>query len=277
MGAVEAGWTIEALLRESGLPRPEAEILLRSALGLERAHLIAHREEAVDLSRLSTARAWFARRRSGEPIAYITGSREFYGLALRVTPKVLIPRPETEQLVDLALRRLPSGSSKRVLELGTGSGAISIALASLKPESEITATDISEAALEVARGNARAHGVKIDFVLSDWFEAIGPRPFDLIVSNPPYVAAGDPHLEQGDLPFEPRLALLGGDDGLACIRKIAAGARERLGPGACLLMEHGYDQRERCVALLRDLGYSEVGDFPDLAGLPRVCAAAWHG
>ncbi len=277
MGAVEAGWTIEGLVRESGLPRPEAQILLGSILDYERSRLIVHAEDPVDPTKARTAQSWFARRRSGEPISYITGRREFYGLALRVSRDVLIPRAETEQLVDLALERLPAGSRARVLELGTGSGAIAIALAALRPGLTIVATDVSEAALALARRNASEHGIDIDFVYSDWFAGIGPGQFDLIVSNPPYVAAGDPHLEQGDLPFEPRLALLAGADGLACLREIAAGARQRLRPGGSMLVEHGYDQGERCAALLSELGYFDVGDLPDLAGLPRVCVAAWGG
>ena len=277
MNAVEAGSTIECLLREPGLPRHEGEILLRGVLGCSRVHLIAHPEEAVDPRKAHSARAYFARRRSGEPVAYITGWREFYGLALRVTPDVLIPRPETEQLVELGLERLPLGAPARILELGTGSGAIAVALASLRPESRITATDISEKALELAQRNARDHAVTIEFARSDWFESIDAGLFDLVVSNPPYVADGDPHLEHGDLRFEPSVALAGGADGLACIRKIAAGARRSLRTGGSLLLEHGYDQGEACVALLRGLGYGGVADFRDLAGLPRVCAASWRG
>ncbi|HLQ02441.1 MAG TPA: peptide chain release factor N(5)-glutamine methyltransferase, partial [Burkholderiales bacterium] len=185
------------------------------------------------------------------------------------------PRPETELLVELALERIPQGSA-RVLELGTGSGAIAVALAKERPLLKIVATDISEAALAVARRNAREHGAAIDFVRSDWFEALGPQGFDLIVSNPPYVAAGDAHLEQGDLRFEPRLALVGGEDGLDCIRKIAAGARNRFQSGGWLLLEHGYDQKDRCVELLLELGYADVGDLQDLAGWPRVCAGRWR-
>ena len=277
MDTVETGATIGGLLRESRLPRFEAELLLRSVLGCERLHLIAHPEEAIDSSSVHSAQGRFARRRAGEPLSYITGLREFYGLVLRVTPDVLIPRPETERLVELALERLPLGSPARVLELGTGSGAIAVALASERPGLRIMAADVSEAALAVARRNARDHGAEINFVLSDWFEALGPEQFDLIVSNPPYVAAGDAHLERDDVRFEPHLALVGGEDGLGCIREIAAHARNRLRPNGWLLIEHGYDQGDRCVGLLRVLGYAEVSDFQDLAGWPRVCVGTWHG
>jgi len=274
VNAVETRTTIESLLRESGLPRSEAELLLRSVLGCERVHLIASGEEAVDSSRSHSVRAAFSRRRAGEPVSYITGRREFYGIALRVTPDVLIPRPETELLVELALERIPQGSA-RVLELGTGSGAIALALARERPGLEIVATEASKAALAVARWNAIENGAAIDFICSDWFEALGPRQFDLIVSNPPYVAARDAHLEQGDLRFEPRLALVGGEDGLTHVRGIAKQARERLRSGGWLLLEHGYDQRDRCIELFRELGYADVEDFEDLAKVPRVCAGHW--
>ncbi len=277
MNAVETGATIGGLLRGSGLPRSEAELLLCSVLGCDRVRLIAHAEEAIDSSRERAAHARFARRRAGEPVCHITGWREFYGLALRVTADVLIPRPETEHLVELALERLSSGAPARVLELGTGCGAIAIALTTERPGLGIVATDVSETALALARRNARDHGAEIAFVLSDWFDALGPEQFDLIVSNPPYVAAGDAHLQRGDLRFEPQLALVGGEDGLACIREIAASAQNRLRPGGSLLMEHGYDQRDRCVELLSALGYAEVADFNDLAGLPRACAGVWRG
>jgi len=272
VSTVETEATIGGLLRESGLLRSEAELLLRSVLGCERSHLLAHAEEAIDSSKARLAKHVFARRRAGEPIAYITGWREFYGIRLCVTPNVLIPRPETELLIELALERVAAASPARVLELGTGSGAIAVALARERPDLTVVATDISEAALAIARRNARDHGVDIEFVHSDWFEALGPERFDLIVSNPPYVAASDAHLERGDVRFEPRLALVGGEDGLACIRAIAARAQSRLRPGGWLLLEHGYDQGDRCIGLLREFGYSDVEDFEDLAGVPRVCA-----
>ncbi len=277
MNAIEADVTLGSLVRESGLPKPEAELLLCFLLGRERAHLIAHGEEAVDVSSARCARDWFARRRLGEPAAYITGWREFYGISLCVTPDVLIPRPETELLVDLALAHIPADSSAGVLELGTGSGAIALALAKERPGLRITATDISQAALALARENAQRHGIEIEFVQSDWFEGLGSGPFDLIVSNPPYVAAGDEHLERGDVRFEPQLALVGGESGLSCIKAIVAQARSRLRPGGQLLVEHGYDQRDRCVELFRKLGYTDVEDYDDLAGLARLCAGRWRG
>ena len=277
MSAVETGSTIGSLLSDCGLPRLEAELLLCSVLRCERVWLIAHAEETIDSSCARAACARFARRRAGEPVSYITGRREFYGLALRVTPEVLIPRAETELLVELALERLSPGAPARVLELGTGSGAVAIALATERPELGIVATDVSEAALALAQRNARDHGAEIEFVLGNWFDALGPEPFDMIASNPPYIAAGDAHLERGDVRFEPRLALVGGVDGLACIREIAVRAHNRLRPGGWLLMEHGYDQGDRCVELLSALGYAEVTDFHDLAGWPRACVGVWRG
>jgi release factor glutamine methyltransferase len=273
----EAGAVIGELVRDSGLPKPEAELLLCVLMGRERAYLIAHRDEAIDPFDADRARNWFARRRFGEPIAYITARREFYGIPLRVTPEVLIPRPETERLVDLALERVPANASARALDLGTGSGAIAVALARGLARLRITATDVSAAALAVARENARCQGVEIEFLRSDWFASLEPEPFDLIVSNPPYVKAGDKHLEIGDVRFEPRIALVGGDSGLNCIERIAAQARARLRPGGWLILEHGYDQRNSCLELFHSLGYVATEDFDDLAGIPRACAGRWGG
>jgi release factor glutamine methyltransferase len=257
------------VLRESGLPRREAGLLLCSVLGCELQHLIVHGDKALDSAKLCRARDVFARRRAGEPIAYITGQREFYGIVLKITPEVLIPRPETELLVELTLERAAPGA--RVLDLGTGSGAIAVALACERPDLAIVAADVSEAALAVARRNVSEQGAAVEVVRSDWFETLAPRRFDLIVSNPPYVAEKDAHLDQGDVRFEPRLALLGGKVGLDCIRKITAHARDCLRPGGWLLVEHGYDQGDRCAELFRGSGYGDVKTVKDLAGLPRVC------
>jgi len=183
---------------------------------------------------------------------------------------VLIPRPETEILVELALQRMPEKASVRVLDLGTGSGAIAVALALERPQARLTAVEVDYAALSVARANAARHRVSVRFFCGDWFGALPGESFDLIVSNPPYVAAGDAHLAVGDVRFEPQRALLGGADGLDCIRAIVAKAGAHLGPGAWLLFEHGYDQAEACRALLEAGGYREVHSWPDLAGIPRV-------
>jgi release factor glutamine methyltransferase len=269
MSAVEVSAGLGRLAVESGLPRREAELLLCSVLGCERSYLIAHAEEALDSAEARLAQEWFARRRAGEPIPYIVGQSEFYGITLKVTPAVLIPRPETELLVDLARER--AAPRARVLDLGTGGGAIAVALACERPDLAILGTDISEAALAVARRNVRDQGAAVDLLRGDWIEALAPGQFDLIVANPPYVAEKDPHLSQGDVRFEPRLALLGGEDGLDCIRKITAHARNRLRPGGWLLLEHGYDQGDLCVELFREFGYTDVETVEDLAGLPRVC------
>jgi release factor glutamine methyltransferase len=210
------------------------------------------------------------RRRQGEPIAYILGRREFYGLEFALTRAVLIPRPETELLVELALARIPDKADVRVLDLGTGSGAIAVALAKKRPQARLTAVDVDYAALAVARANASRHGVSVRFFCGDWFGALSGETFDLIVANPPYVAAGDPHLSTGDARFEPQRALVGGADGLDCIRAIVAKAGAHLRPGAWLLFEHGYDQAETCRALLAAQGYATVQSWPDLAGIQRV-------
>ena len=269
--------SVESVLRESGLPRSEGLLLLARMLGIERSRLMAHPEMEISPQQCAAARRWFERRRAGEPVAYLIEEREFYGLPLRVTPDVLIPRPETERLVELALDRISPGAALRLLELGTGSGAVAIALASARPALKITATDVSEAALAVAQDNALRHGAAIGFALGSWFEAVGARRFDLIVSNPPYVAACDPHLESGDLRFEPRLSLVGGEDGMNCIGCIADQGRNHLVSGGWILLEHGYDQRDRCVESLHALGYCDVADFSDLAGLSRVCVGQWRG
>ncbi|TAK69269.1 MAG: peptide chain release factor N(5)-glutamine methyltransferase [Betaproteobacteria bacterium] len=245
-------------------------MLLERVLGKTRAWLIAHAEDAAGAEAEQAFAVLAERRRQGEPIAYILGEREFYGLEFRVTPAVLIPRPETELLVELALERIPENAAMRVLDLGTGSGAIAVALAHARPQANFTAVDLDHAALAVARANAKRHGASVRFFCDDWFGALSGETFDLIVSNPPYVAAGDPHLAMGDLRFEPQRALAGGEDGLNCIRAIIAEAGAHLSPGAWLLFEHGYDQAEACRALLEAEGYLEVRSWPDLAGIPRV-------
>jgi release factor glutamine methyltransferase len=262
--------TIAQLLAQSGLPPLEARMLLERVLEKSRAWLIAHANEAPGAGAEQAFALLAERRRQGEPIAYILGEREFYGLEFQVTRAVLIPRPETELLVELALARIPESAALRVLDLGTGSGAIAVALAKQRPQARLTAVDVDYAALSVARANAGRHKASVRFFCGDWFGALRGERFDLIVSNPPYVAAEDPHLAMGDLRFEPRRALVGGADGLDCIRAIIAKAGVHLGPGAWLLIEHGYDQAEACRGLLEAEGYREVQSWPDLAGIPRV-------
>ncbi len=261
--------TIASLLSASGLPAIEAEVLAAHALGIPRARLLADASRTLGPEASRRVERLFLRRRAGEPVAYLTGEREFYGLALRVTPDVLIPRPETELLVELALARLPNRAG-RVLDLGTGSGAVAVALAHAAPDAEIVAIDASAAALEVARENARRYAASIRFMLGSWFGGLAGERFDVIVSNPPYVARGDAHLQEGDLRFEPEEALVGGVDGLEAIRAIVAGAAAHLVPGGWLLFEHGYDQAERCKSLLAMYGYAEIASWPDLAGIVRV-------
>jgi release factor glutamine methyltransferase len=208
-------------------------------------------------------------------VAYLTGRREFWSLQLSVNPAVLVPRPETELLVELALERLPVDSRRAVLDLGTGSGAIALALAHERPRAALTGTDLSGAALAVARANARALGLeRIEWLAGGWFGAVPGRRFDLIVSNPPYVAAGDPAL--AELAAEPALALTPGPGGLEALGAIAAGAAGFLNPGGCLLLEHGATQAAAVAALLARHGFGGIATRPDAAGLPRVTHGTFH-
>jgi release factor glutamine methyltransferase len=260
-----------AAAAQAGLSRIDARALLRSASSLSDTELIAFREREIAGDAWQRYTGMVARRAAGEPIAYLTGTREFYGLELHVTPAVLIPRPETELLVEWALERMPVLRPCRVLDLGTGSGAIAIAIAHKRRNAEIVATDISQNALAVARANAERRGVAhVQFVQSDWFTALAGQRFDIILSNPPYVAAGDPHLGQGDLRFEPPAALSAGADGMASIRTIAATARDHMTRGALLVIEHGYDQASLCRQLLARSGFVGVVSRCDLAGIERV-------
>ena len=263
-------------LAASGLEAREARLLLAAACGTGEASLIAHAE--IELTPQAAARflAWAKRRRAGEPIAYLLGEREFYGLALSVSPEVLIPRPETELLVDLALERIAAQADCAVLDLGTGSGAIALAVKRHRPRARVTAVDASEAALAVARANAARLGLAVEFRLGRWFAALEGERYELILANPPYVAAGDPHLEQGDLRFEPRSALVGGADGLDAIREIVAQAPAHLPPGGWLLVEHGFDQAERVRACFERAGFEPVEMRRDLSGNPRVTLGSYH-
>jgi release factor glutamine methyltransferase len=249
--------------------RREAQILLGHALGVSRAWLAAHIKDPVDPADAVRFREFVRRRRTGEPVAYLVGSREFYGLQFRVTPDVLIPRADTETLIDAALEKMTQARAD-VLDLGTGSGCVAIALAHERPAAHVTAVDISAAALQVARENAAANGVNVQFVQGSWFEGLDGRRFDIIVSNPPYVAAEDSHLRRGDLRFEPASALASGRDGLADLRLIIAGAPAYLREGGWLFFEHGHNQAPVSRDLLLDAGFRDVIARSDLAGMSRV-------
>jgi release factor glutamine methyltransferase len=265
-----ASASIGEALRAKGVDAVDARALLRAALGVSEAHLAAHPEQSLTDGQRDRFDDWMRRRRAGEPVAYITGEREFWSLPFRVTPAVLIPRPETELLVELALERVGPAAPAAVLDLGTGCGCIAVAIAGERPRARVTATDVSRDALAVARENAQRHGTAVEFVESNWLAALTGRRFDLIVANPPYVAVADPHLKAGDLRFEPQAALVGGADGLACIRAIIAQARGHLVRGGWLIFEHGHDQGERCRALLREAGYREVFSRHDLGKIERA-------
>jgi release factor glutamine methyltransferase len=249
--------------------RLDAELLLAHALGVSRASLYAHAEDEPDTAARDAFLHLVDERARGVPVAYLVGRREFWSLDLAVTPAVLIPRPETELLVELALARIPQDSAADVADLGTGSGAIALAIASKRPLARVVATDRSEAALEIASQNARRLSLaNVAFAKGDWFAALATN-FDVIVSNPPYVAAGDPHLD-GDLRHEPASALVAGADGLDALRRIAAGALAHLRAGGWLFVEHGFDQGEPVRRLFRAGGLKDVETVRDAGGRERV-------
>ena len=265
--------TVGRALAGSGLVPLDAQVLLAHVLGRDRAWLAAHAGDALPRE---AAHAFFAlakRRRDGEPVAYLTGLREFWGLPFAVSPAVLIPRPETEALVELALARLPADRDVSVLDLGTGSGAIALAIAHERPRARVVATDASADALAVARTNAQRLGLSnVEVVPSDWYDGVPDVRFDLIAANPPYVERHDPHLAEGDVRFEPRSALVPVGDGLAALRTIVAAARAHLVPGGTLVVEHGFDQADAVRALFADAGLVDIVAARDLAGIPRVVA-----
>lgn len=265
--------TIDGLLRPAPIDALEARILIAHALQCSRVQLVTRSQDELSAQDVDNIHALFNRRKNGEPIAYITGEREFFGLRFFVTPDVLIPRPETELLVELSASHLPQHGS--LLDLGTGSGAIAVALASVRKDAVVSATDISLAALEVAKKNAAAHRVAINFMHSDWTASVSGK-FDLIVSNPPYIEAGDPHLSAGDLRFEPVDALTDHGHGLTAIQAIIDGAPAHLHAGGWLLLEHGYDQAAAVHAYFHKNGWESIQSWPDLAGILRVTGAQRH-
>ncbi|MYM33090.1 peptide chain release factor N(5)-glutamine methyltransferase [Duganella sp. FT50W] len=261
--------SIAALQRQSALDALDHRVLLCHALGVNRIALITQSERVLTEEEMRRYSALVRRRLDGEPIAYIVGQREFFGLPFEVGNAVLIPRPDTELLVELTLDRLPRDG--RVLDMGTGSGAIAVALAHTRKDADVTALDVSAEALAVARRNAELNGARVTFLHSDWYAALqGAAPFDVIAANPPYIASGDHHLSEGDLRFEPVGALTDHADGLSALRTLIAGAPPHLKPQGWLLLEHGYDQAARVRALLADAGYTDVQSWRDLAGIERV-------
>ena len=263
--------SVRRALATSGLIPLDAQVLLAHVLDVPRAWLAAHDADALPQEAADRFVALARRRRDGEPVAYLTGVREFWGLALRVTPDVLIPRPETETLVELALELTAPDRPVRILDLGSGSGAIALALAHERPQAKVTGADISAAALVVARDNARRLDIaNAEFIQSDWYARFGDQRFDAIVANPPYVASADPHLHDGDVRFEPRVALTPGGDGLTALRMIVAGARAHLVANGHLVVEHGYDQSAAVQELFRDAGFDRITVRNDLAGIARV-------
>jgi release factor glutamine methyltransferase len=249
----------------------EANLLLQHVLDVNRAWLISHENEFLTPENEALFEDLVSKRMAGKPIAYILGEREFYGLKLKVTPDTLIPRPDTETLVEAALEKLPKNQLSSILDLGTGTGAIALAIANNRPLAHITAVDASESALKVAQENAQNLNISnVTFLPSYWFEALSNQSFDMIVSNPPYIEDHDPHLSQGDLRFEPRAALASGIDGLDDIRHIIDQAPRYLKTNGWLMLEHGYNQAERIANVLKQAEFIEVQHVQDLAGIQRV-------
>lgn len=249
----------------------DARLLLQQSLAASHAWLIAHINDELTDAQVAFFQQLLARRLEGEPVAYILGMREFYGLPLKTTPATLIPRPDTETLVEAALDKLPSNQNLKVLDLGTGTGAIALAIAKNRPQAQVTAVDFSVEALAVAKENAQNLDLDhVRFLQSNWFASLQNEKFDVIVSNPPYIAENDAHLTQGDLRFEPLTALASGKDGLDDIRHIIQAAPSYLNPHGWLMLEHGYDQAEKVAELLTLSGFDQVSHVKDLAGTLRV-------
>jgi len=277
-GAVPATPTVAQALaqaRAQGLDRVDAAALLGHVLQRDRSWLIAHDDDALGTGQAQRFGALCRQRADGMPVAYLLGEREFHGLLLRLTPDVLVPRPDTETLVDWALDLLPAASTARVLDLGTGSGAIALAVARQRPAAQVWATDLSPAALAVARDNALRLGLAVQFAQGAWWQALAAAAFDLVLSNPPYIAGDDPHLPS--LRHEPLLALTPGGDGLDALRAIITGAPAHLSAGGWLLLEHGWDQADAVATLLRTAGFEQVSSRSDIEQRPRCTGGQWTG
>jgi len=264
-----------ALARSQGLTRLDAQLLLCHHLQRPRSWLLAHDHELLPPAIEVALRDDFVQRAAGVPLAYLTGEREFHGLRLAVTPAVLDPRPDTETLVDWALQWLSGRTRPTVLDLGTGSGAIAIAVAHARPDAIVTATDLDAAALAVARANAHTHGVVLECLLGSWWTPLGGRRFDLVLSNPPYIAADDAHLAA--LGHEPQHALTPGGDGLDALRTLAAGAALHLHPTGAVILEHGFDQAAAVRTLLHGAGLVAAQTRTDLGGQDRCTGACRAG
>jgi release factor glutamine methyltransferase len=249
----------------------EAQLLLQHVLNVNRAWLIAHENDALQANQHAAFEALLNRRLNGEPIAYILGGRAFYGLDLLVTPDTLIPRPDTETLVEAALAQIPIAAHPSILDLGTGSGAIALAIAKNRPQASVIAVDASKAALAVAKKNAQNLSIdNVEFVLSNWFQHLNNQPFDVIVSNPPYIEENDAHLSQRDLRFEPISALSSGEDGLNDIRQIIENSLVHLQPQGWLMLEHGFNQADKVADLMANTGFVSIETIKDFGGNNRV-------
>lgn len=266
--------TVRELLQQSCIDRAETELLLTHILDVERAWLFAHDDDTVDDAVLNAFERLVEARRGGEPLAYLIGYRDFRTLRLRVNHHVLIPRRETEHLVEWAIECIDAGA-QRVLDLGTGSGAVALACKSERPAAELTALDSSVGALECAKANARSLGLQVEWFQSDWFAQLPAALWDLVVSNPPYIAAADAHLRQGDLPAEPDSALVGGHTGLEAIQHIVDYTPNYLVQGGWLLLEHGFDQAAAVAQCLRGRGFKHIETRQDWSGHARMTGGQW--
>lgn len=267
----------ETLTNHSDSPVLDAEVLLGFVLGKPRTYLRAWCDNTITDQQLATFEALIKQRQQGTPIAYLTGTREFWSRDFTVTPSVLIPRPDTELLIELSLDLIPKDIAVKLIDLGTGSGIIAVTLAAERPNAHVTAVDASLAALAIAKHNAQHHQLtNIEFFQSDWFSNVPKTQFDCVVSNPPYIDLDDEHLQQGDVRFEPKTALIAKDQGLSDIQIIADKARNYLKPAGHLLIEHGYNQASQVQAIFNTLAYDKVQSYQDLSGQPRVTYGQKH-
>ncbi|MGZ5620849.1 MAG: peptide chain release factor N(5)-glutamine methyltransferase [Methylobacter sp.] len=268
---------VDALALVSDSALLDAEVLLCQALNKPRSHLRAWPDKLLQTEQLTAFKTLLVQRQKGIPVAYITGNREFWSRDFQVSPDVLIPRPDTELLIELSLKLIPADEPVNIIDLGTGSGIIAITLATERPHAQITATDFSLAALSIAQINADKHHINnIQFYQSDWFADVPNTKFNLVISNPPYIAEDDSHLQQGDVRFEPQTALRATEQGLGDIKIISNAARHYLEPCGHLLIEHGYNQQQQVQTLFKDLHYDNVQTYTDLSGQPRVTYGQWN-